>query len=55
MHLVVHFSWKEWWPEGITSMDSPDVVKGSAGWPGDGKAGDEAARGEACGLAGAGR
>ena len=37
VHLVVYFAWEEWRPEGITSMDSPDVVKGSLGWPGDGK------------------
>lgn len=36
-------------------MDSPGVVKGSPGWPGDGKVGDEAAWGEACGPAGTGR
>lgn len=36
-------------------MDSPDVVKGSPAWLGDGKVGDEAAWAEACGPAGAGR
>ena len=55
MHLAVYSVWKEWWPEGRTSMDSLDVVKGSPAWPGDGKVGDEEAWAEACGLAGAGR